>query len=246
MSLSVNAQVRAVLFDLDDTLRHHRPRWGEAFNVYVASLGIPLHSEDIQRAARWEHYYFADSPESRADRQQYPNQSHTFEVNAFWINFCRRRLIVLGCSPAQAAELAPQVNQYMLEHYHYDTFVPDDAHHLLAYLHQTGYILGTVSNRHHPYDHHLETLGLRHYFHFTLASGEIQAFKPDPAVFEEALRRANTSPAETIYIGDNYFADVIGARRVGLQAILYDPNGIFPEADCPTITSFDQVLALLR
>ncbi len=244
MNLLPNGYIRAVLFDLDDTLCHHRPRAGEIFNAYVASLGIPLNSEDVQRATRWEHYYFANSPEIRVDKQQHQNQ--TFEVNSFWISFSRRRLNVLGCSPAQATELAPQVAQYMIEHYHHDVFVPNDAYRLLDYLHQAGYILGTVSNRNHPYDHHLEALGLRQYFHFTLAGGEIQSFKPEPAIFEEALRRANTSPAETLYIGDNYFADIIGARRAGLWPVLYDPDGVFPEADCPTISSFDQLMTQLK
>jgi FMN phosphatase YigB (HAD superfamily) len=47
-------------------------------------------------------------------------------------------------------------------------------------------------------------------------------------------------------VGDNYFADVVGARRAGLQPVLYDPRALYPEADCPIITSFDQLIPVLK
>jgi FMN phosphatase YigB (HAD superfamily) len=46
------------------------------------------------------------------------------------------------------------------------------------------------------------------------------------------------SPEQTLYIGDNYFADVVGARRAGLRPVLYDPKGLFHEPGCPVIASF--------
>jgi len=79
-----------------------------------------------------------------------------------------------------------------------------------------------------------------------LAGGEVDSYKPDPAIFEHALQRGNVTAQETIYIGDNYYADVVGARRAGLRPILYDPEGVFPEADCPTIKSFDELKSILK
>ena len=66
-------------------------------------------------------------------------------------------------------------------------------------------------------------------------------YKPDPGIFKHALDRAKVSAQETVYVGDNYFADVVGSRRAGLQPVLYDPNSIFPEADCTVIKSFDEL-----
>jgi putative hydrolase of the HAD superfamily len=54
------------------------------------------------------------------------------------------------------------------------------------------------------------------------------------------------SAHETIYIGDNYYADVVGARRAGLRPVLYDPQGVFPEADCAIIKSFDELNSILK
>ena len=47
-------------------------------------------------------------------------------------------------------------------------------------------------------------------------------------------------------MGDNYYADVIGARRAGLMPVLYDPQGIFPDPDCASIASFDELPTMLK
>ncbi|RJP49743.1 MAG: HAD family hydrolase [Anaerolineaceae bacterium] len=235
--------IKSILFDLDGTLRIHLPSGGEVFNAYALSLGIALHPEDLTRAARWEHYYFAQSPEIKADGEKFKSQK--FENDSFWINFGRRRLIVLGCSPVQAVELAPQFSAHMAEHYKPEVRVPEKVPALLADLKNAGYTLGMVSNRDKPFDEQLTEMGLREFFHFTLAAGEVNSFKPDRVIFEAALQRAGTSASETMYVGDNFFADVVGSRRAGLRPVLYDPRGLFPDAECPVITSFDQLPALL-
>jgi putative hydrolase of the HAD superfamily len=103
-----------------------------------------------------------------------------------------------------------------------------------------------VSNRDHPFIEVLEKLRLSQYFEFSLAGGEVGSFKPEPGIFQAALERMDASAQETAYVGDNYFADVVGSRRAGLQPVLYDPRGLFPEAGCPTITSFDQLTFIIQ
>ena len=231
--------IKSILFDLDGTLRHHIPEGGDLFTDHAISLGLPIHEEDRLRAKRWEHYYFAQSPEIRADSALFK------EKDKFWVVFGKRRLIALGCSPAQAEELAPQFSAYMKENHKPHVHVPPDSRALLDSLKAAGFILGVVSNRETVFNEELTQMGLSHYFHFTLAAGEVNSHKPDPRIFEEALRRAGTSAAETMYVGDNYFADVVGSLRAGLRPVLYDPNGLFPEAGCAVIQSFDQLPGLL-
>ncbi len=235
--------IKSILFDLDGTLRLHVPMGGEVFNHLALSLGIHLNSEDVERAARWEHYYFANSPEIKVDKTKYISQK--FEHDSFWINFGRRRLIVLGCSPAQAEKLAPQFSAHMAENYKPQVRVPEEARQTLTDLKQAGFVLGMVSNRDESFDNELKEMGLREFFQFTLAAGEVNSYKPDRVIFDEAVKRAGTSAAETMYVGDNYFADIVGSRRAGLRPVLYDPIRLFADADCPVITSFDQLPALL-
>ena len=233
--------IKAVLFDLDGTLRHNLPSGGEVFSEYARNLGLPISEEDKLRAARWEHYYFANSPEIIADQNTYKDDSE-----GFWLNFGRRRLVALGCQPERADELSGTLFAYMREAYKPEVHVPQEAHALLPSLQKGGYILGVVSNRDKPYQDELEQIGLKEYFHFSLAGGEVPAYKPEPEIFQRALALAGTSAAESVYVGDNYFADVVGSRSAGLRPVLYDPVGLFPEADCAVISSLDELPVLLK
>ncbi len=234
-------KIKAVLFDLDGTLRHHLPSGGEFFLEYVRSLGIKVSEEDRIRAVHWEHFYFASSPEIQAD-----NETFKDDLKAFWVNFTKRHLIALGIHNTEAAELAPKVSEYMGKFYKPEVFVPAAAFTLLAFLKESGYVLGVVSNRDNPFQEELNNLKLNSYFQFVLAAGEVKSYKPDALIFERALEMAGTSAPETMYIGDNYFADIIGSRRAGLVPVLYDPFILFPEADCAVIRSFAELPELLK
>jgi len=236
----VSNGIKAVLFDLDGTLRLNLPSGGEVFNEEAARLGLSLSDEDKRRTARWEHYYFANSPELIIDQGSFKD-----EVESFWINFARRRLTAMGCPPMKTADYGAVLNEYMRESYKPAVHVPADAVVTLTLLKDSGLILGMVSNRQKSYGDELEQLGLKDFFEFSLAGGEVSAFKPEPQIFQKALEKAGTTAEQTVYIGDNYFADVIGARRAGLRPILYDPEGVFPDADCDVIRSFRELPDLL-
>ena len=60
--------------------------------------------------------------------------------------------------------------------------------------------------------------------------------KPDPRIFELGVRAAGTAPDETVYIGDSYFIDVVGARQAGLAGVLFDPGRVWGGRDCPIAT----------
>jgi HAD superfamily hydrolase (TIGR01549 family) len=167
------------------------------------------------------------------------------DQKGFWVNFTRRRLIAFGIDPILAAGLAPQVSDYMSETYKPTVQVPEDAHTLLELLKESGYVLGMVSNREVSYQEEMQNMKLDCYFRFFLAGGEVNSFKPDALIFERALELAGTSAQETMYIGDNYFADILGSRCAGLTPVLYDPIRLFPEADCAVIQSFAELPELL-
>lgn len=232
--------IKAILFDFDGTLRIHLPSGGEVFTDFVGQLGIPVSHENKLRSLRWEHYYFANSPEIRADQITFKGDSP-----GFWVNYSRRRLIAMGCHPKQAIELASACSAYMAEFYKPKVHVPDELHTVLPALQNSGYVLGVVSNRGEPYSEKLQEMGLAPYFKFSLAGGEIPSFKPEPGIFLRALELAGTQPHETLYVGDNYFADVVGSNRAGLRPVLYDPEGIFSEVECPIIKSFEEIPNLI-
>ncbi len=239
--MNSNHKIKAIFFDLDGTLRHSIPAGGNVFTDYVVTLGLRVNEEDRLRAARWEHLYWANSPDLRDDLI-----AHSADTENFWIEYSRRRLVALGASPTQAVELAPRTSAHMGEAYKPESVVPEDVRRVLPELKQTGYVMAVLSNRDKPFHETLAEHNLSEFFDFSLAGGEVDSYKPDPGLFEHALKRAGLTAREAVYVGDNYFADVVGSRRAGLTPVLYDPIGIFPEADCITIRSFDELVSVVR
>ncbi len=232
---------QAILFDLDGTLRHSQPEGSDVFIAYARSLGLRISEDDRLRALRWEHYYWANSFELQGDMAKNPETEP-----AFWVNYGRRQLVALGLPPKGAAELAPIISQHMEEQYKPLSVLAEKAHGMLTQLKEAGFKLGVVSNREKPFVQELDDLGITSFFQFSLAAGEVRVYKPDPQIFAAALERVGASAVSTMYVGDNYFADVVGAQRAGLRPVLYDPRSIYPEATCDVIASFDDLLNLLK
>ena len=233
--------IKALFFDLDGTLRHSVPSGGEVFTDYVITLGLPVSEEARRRALRWEHFYWASSADLRNDLL-----AHSAETENFWIEYSRRRLIALGASEEWAVEAAPRVSVHMGEVYKPESIIPQDVRKSLPQLKESGYLLGVISNRDKPFQDLLNDHGIGEFFDFSMAAGEVNVWKPDPGIFEHGLRRVNLPAREVIYVGDNYYADVVGARAAGLQPVLYDPLGVFPEADCMRIKSFDELNSIVK
>ena len=72
--------------------------------------------------------------------------------------------------------------------------------------------------------HKLNSAGVGHHFKELITSEMAGAQKPDPRIFNLALKRANSIAQESIMIGDNLFADVRGAKNVGMEAIYFNPE----------------------
>jgi len=233
--------IKAIFFDLDGTLRHNVPSGGEVFTDYVTALGLHVDDEARLRAMRWEHFYWASSVDLRDDLL-----AHSGETEKFWIEYSRRRLIALGASEEWAVEFASKTSMHMGEVYKPESIVPADVRRTLPQLKESGYILGVISNRDQPFQDVLDSHGIGEFFDFSLAAGEVNVFKPDPGVFEHGLQRVNLSARDVIYVGDNYYADVVGSRGAGLVPVLYDPLGIFPDPDCATIKSFDELNSIVK
>ena len=102
---------------------------------------------------------------------------------------------------------------------------------LLTTLKQSGYILGLISNRIHPFGDDLQDLGLAGYFDIALAAGEVGHWKPNPRIFEYALAQFPDLAAEAaLYVGDNYYADGRGAEAANMTPVLFDPEDLYAQS----------------
>ena len=73
--------------------------------------------------------------------------------------------------------------------------------------------------------------------------------KPDPTPFHQCLEKLGISPAEAVYIGDDWRIDICGARDAGLHAIWLKHHGVhrnwpLVEDLGPVITSLEELLDL--
>jgi len=233
--------IKAILFDFDGTIRYSRPGGMETFHRFVEELGFLLTPEARRQCARWEHYYWAESDELKQDLVRFPR---TEDDSAFWKNYHHKLLIASGLPEETALHVESLFLRMQAEHQPVD-HVPEQVPLMLAALRQEGYIVGLVSNRPEPLGPLLAALGLEGAFDFTLAAGEIGVWKPAPEIFLHAARLAGVEPDEAVYVGDNYFADALGATQAGMGAILLDPQKLFPEAVCHVISEVWDVPDLL-
>jgi putative hydrolase of the HAD superfamily len=91
---------------------------------------------------------------------------------------------------------------------------------MLDGLRDAGLRLGVVSNADGRVADYLEAAGLGDCFDLILDSTIEGIEKPDPRIFERACERLGVAPAETIYVGDTYEVDILGARAAGIRGIL--------------------------
>ena len=66
----------------------------------------------------------------------------------------------------------------------------------------------------------LAALSLEAYFEVIVISGEVGFVKPHPRPFEQLLEGVGLRADECVYVGDNWLADIQGAKRVGMSAVL--------------------------
>ena len=80
----------------------------------------------------------------------------------------------------------------------------------------------------------LAKIGLTEMFEAIVISGTVGYVKPHPRPFEVTLEQLRLAPGDCVYVGDNWLADVQGAKRIGMQAIhtsQYAPYERFDPAD---------------
>jgi putative hydrolase of the HAD superfamily len=89
----------------------------------------------------------------------------------------------------------------------------------------------------------LRNSNLSPFFDQVITSEKVGVKKPNPVIFEYALEIAGADAHESVMIGDNFEADIIGAMDVGMQAIFCKFNGEIATRQVPTV---DNLLELKK
>jgi len=99
------------------------------------------------------------------------------------------------------------------------------------------YRIAVISNADGRIDAVLRRCGIVDCFESITDSGKVGHEKPHAAIFEEALHEMKADATESLYIGDVYSVDYVGARKAGMQAVLFDVAGAYREREFPRVES---------
>jgi HAD superfamily hydrolase (TIGR01509 family) len=93
---------------------------------------------------------------------------------------------------------------------------------LLDEMRQAGLKLTLVSNTSPVSYLIIDKLGLRERFDAVIFSCDTGYLKPDPRIFQAALRLASAEPEETVIVGDKIRTDILGGKILGFRSILIE------------------------
>ena len=205
--------IRAVLFDLDDTLFDHRHGAREALGAVRASHEalVRLDPADFER----RHAEILEVLHLRVLAK---------EIGLDQARLERFRTLLEGAGISDPAAVERAAAAYRQCYMNSWREVPGASALLRALAGRVR--IGIVSNNLTREQHDkLRFCGFDSLVDAIVISEEAGASKPDPAIFRVALERIAASAAETIMIGDAWRADIAGARAAGLRAIWFNPAG---------------------
>lgn len=94
-------------------------------------------------------------------------------------------------------------------------------------------------------DKKLKNSGIYSFFDEVINSEMAGVKKPNPIIFELALKRAKVTPEKSIMIGDSLEADVLGAKGVGLHALHFNAHNEPIHEHCPMIQELWEIKTYL-
>jgi putative hydrolase of the HAD superfamily len=115
-------------------------------------------------------------------------------------------------------------------------------------LHSLGeqYRLGVISNADGRIAQVLEGCGIADCFQTIVDSGIVGQEKPHPAIFAAALRAIGSRPEQSLYVGDIYSVDYLGATAAGMRGILMDACGAYRTTEWPRVESLEELESKLK
>jgi HAD superfamily hydrolase (TIGR01549 family) len=101
--------------------------------------------------------------------------------------------------------------------------------------------IAVISNADGGIERLLSRCGIADCFESITDSGIVGVEKPRAEIFEAALATVNARADESLYVGDVYSVDYVGARNAGMQAVLFDVAGAYRNRDMPRVESLEQL-----
>jgi putative hydrolase of the HAD superfamily len=146
--------------------------------------------------------------------------------------------------------LSPEESEWVFWRASLQVSLIDGVGDLLRGVESLGMPMGVVSNSSFAassLERELQAQGIRDYFRFVISSADYGVRKPDPLIFEVALRRLGFDATRVWFAGDNVGYDIIGAHQAGIFPVAFNPRKQIPESvgEHAVITSWSQLFPLM-
>jgi HAD superfamily hydrolase (TIGR01509 family) len=108
------------------------------------------------------------------------------------------------------------------------------------------YPLAVISNADGKLAAVLERCGIADCFALIIDSGVVGCEKPDCVIFQTALQAMKAEAQHSLYVGDVYSVDYLGATRAGMQAMLFDVSGAYRGNGLPRVETLEELEGKLQ
>lgn len=197
--------IRAVLFDFGGTIDTDGVHWSEKFWEIYERLRLPVSKADYERA-----YVFSGEQLSKGIIKPDDSFLTTLDRQAYF------QVVYLNeHGKLKSAESLPELaRKVAAESYGDVREVVRKAKEALDLL-KNDYFLGLVSNFLGNLEEVVAEFGLSDYFQCIVDSARVGVSKPDPEIFDIALRALRVRASDSIVVGDSYDRDIVPAKKLG-------------------------------
>ncbi len=227
-------QIKAMTFDLDDTLYDNRPVVRRVERDMVAWL----HQQHPISATESLGWWASLKKQVARDNPWLLN-----DVTQWRFTQIEQGLQALGYQPQQATQAAHEA----IEEVHRlrsDFIVPEETHRVLTELMKSIPLVAITNG-----NVDVERIGLAHYFELVLKAGPNGHAKPHKDMFDQARQYLSLEAHEILHVGDHLVSDVQGALNNGYKACWYNDQGsevgLDPRARCLPDVEILQLKSLL-
>jgi HAD superfamily hydrolase (TIGR01509 family) len=217
---------KAVFFDWMNTLAHPEPDRHESFHRVAKEVGVELPARKLIKGI-----YEADNQVPEGVPPRYGEGKDPRPFLKWWA------VLLANTGVTLPSEVMLKITKLAGDRVKEAKWVLyDDVLPTVKTMKKRGLILGLISNL------YVAGVGLEKFLDVIVTPQDVGVVKPDPAIFLAALERTGLDSTQVIYVGDQYEIDIVGARRVGISAVLIDRYGLNPQVtDCPRITTLTQI-----
>lgn len=219
--------IEGIIFDVNGTLidictdEGHEEIY-RAISHFLTYHGIYLHRWEVRDA-----YYKIMDKQRKARAEEYPE----FDAVAVWREFINQ---CSGGSALSSGELE-QMPRFLAEMYRgisrYRLQLYPDVKAVLDEL-STRFRMAVVSDAQSVWARpEMRTVGIESYFDPIIVSGDFGFRKPDRRLFEAALSGLKLAAENVLFVGNDMYRDMFGAREFGLKTVFFSSNQGTKEMD---------------